>query len=88
LNLLNPDFKLVGAAIGPHSTYKHACVMDFAGGARALADVVRVDTLVRCQGELSAEVERVITSVPGDADQLLADIRSELAKGAEVRLPL
>lgn len=30
-NLLNPQFKVVGIAVGPHPVYGHMCVMDFAG---------------------------------------------------------
>lgn len=31
-NLLDPVYKLVGVAIGPHPSYRHMCVMDFAAG--------------------------------------------------------
>lgn len=29
INILDPHFKLVGIATGPHGRYKHMCVMDF-----------------------------------------------------------
>jgi uncharacterized protein YkwD len=31
-NLLDPEFRVVGIAVGPHPVYRHMCVMDFAGG--------------------------------------------------------
>lgn len=30
-NLLDPEFRFIGAAVGPHPRYGHMCVMDFAG---------------------------------------------------------
>ncbi len=36
INMLNPDFKLVGVSTGSHPEYSTMCVMDFAGG---MADV-------------------------------------------------
>ena len=30
-NILNPAFKFIGVAVGPHPVYKKMCVMDFAG---------------------------------------------------------
>lgn len=30
-NLLNPTFKYIGVAVGPHRDFGHMCVMDFAG---------------------------------------------------------
>lgn len=30
-NIFTPEFRAVGVAIGPHKTYLHMCVMDFAG---------------------------------------------------------
>lgn len=33
-NIFDPRFKTVGIAVGPHKTYAHMCVMDFAGGFR------------------------------------------------------
>ncbi len=32
VNMLNPDFKLVGVSCGKHPEYSTMCVMDFAGG--------------------------------------------------------
>lgn len=29
---MNDKFRVVGMAWGPHSKYKYACVIDFAGG--------------------------------------------------------
>lgn len=34
-NILNPDFKAVGIACGPHKRYRYMCVMDLAGGFKA-----------------------------------------------------
>jgi hypothetical protein len=31
-NIYNPQFKVVGIALGPHKVYAHSCCMDFAGG--------------------------------------------------------
>ena len=31
INLLNGSFKFVGVSVGPHSVYRHMCVMAFAG---------------------------------------------------------
>ena len=31
-SLFNPEFHVAGAACGPHATYGHLCVIDFAGG--------------------------------------------------------
>jgi hypothetical protein len=31
-NILNPQFHVAGAAIGPHKEFRHMCVMDLAGG--------------------------------------------------------
>jgi len=31
-NIFNPDFKVVGVAVGPHKVYGFVCVQDFAGG--------------------------------------------------------
>jgi uncharacterized protein YkwD len=36
INMLNPDFKLIGVSTGSHPEYQTMCVMDFAGG---MADV-------------------------------------------------
>ena len=32
INMLNPDFKLIGVSFGKHPVYSTMCVMDFAGG--------------------------------------------------------
>ena len=31
-NIYNPQFRVVGIALGPHKVYGHSCCMDFAGG--------------------------------------------------------
>lgn len=33
-NIFNPKYRTVGIACGEHKTYRHMCVMDFAGGFR------------------------------------------------------
>ena len=33
-NIFAPAYKVAGAACGPHPSYQHMCVMDFAGGFR------------------------------------------------------
>ena len=33
-NIFTPDFKVAGAACGPHPSFRYMCVMDFAAGFR------------------------------------------------------
>jgi uncharacterized protein YkwD len=42
-NILNPEYKVIGVACGPHQQYRHMCVIDFAGGFKKKAMKTRGD---------------------------------------------
>lgn len=88
-NLLDPNFKLVGAVLGPHKIYSCACVMDFAGAVIDINDTLQSDCVlsIAAKGTIDEDFQQAINSIPGaNIEQLLSTVKKELAEGCSVKL--
>jgi uncharacterized protein YkwD len=88
LNIVNKEFLVVGATVGPHAEYGHCCVMDFAKSVVRLDDIATDDCTVTLQSldDLNNEhTLKVIASIPYKGD-LLEDIGTSLNEDPELRI--
>jgi hypothetical protein len=88
-NLLDVNFKLCGAVLGPHKIYTCACVMDFAGAVTDMNDILQSDcTLnIAVKGTIDEDFEQAINSIPGgNAEHLKTAVKKELNEGCSVKL--
>jgi uncharacterized protein YkwD len=75
-SILNPEFLVVGAALGNHPTYSYCCVMDFAATAIDWEQIQRQDVIVTSDSsiknangevEMSQTFKKVLRSIPVDS---------------------
>ena len=86
MNLLNPNFKIVGAAKGPHGTYGSCCVMNLATSIRSLDNVITTDCVVSCKGEITSDIMNILNSIPIDSSDYVATITQKFVEGMELTL--
>jgi hypothetical protein len=84
-NLLDIDFKHVGAVIGPHSLHTSSCVMNFAS---EIVDIIDIEThpkslSVRPGESISDDFKKTINSIPGKK-RYIDDVRAGLRSLEEV----
>lgn len=87
MNLLNPDFEMVGSAIGSHAMYGVCCVMNFATSIKSKEDIITEDSVATCKGTaITEEIMKILESMPIDKDQQVNMINEKLAAGMELTL--
>lgn len=86
-NLLEPQFKCLGAAFGSHTEYRCSCVIDFAGGIMSFDEIVREDTTETCVADLSQKAIKIIHTFGGDnEEEIINKCLESLGEGKQVAL--
>jgi hypothetical protein len=66
VNLFKPEFRVAGIGCSKHKTWDFCCVMDLAGGFGPKLEKLTEATKVEAKGEVTAEVQAVLNSIPWD----------------------
>lgn len=86
-NILSPDYKVLGAAIGPHSMFQYCCVINFSCKIIGKDQIMRRDIKksINSLPQLAndKDVARIINSVPYSGD-LYAECREEILNGTSI----
>ena len=86
VNLLNPEFRIVGSAVGTHVMFTVCCVMNFATSIKPLDSIITDDCFVTCKGSITEEVINILESMPIETDQQISMINEKLAADMEVSI--
>ncbi|RHY76529.1 hypothetical protein DYB38_014399 [Aphanomyces astaci] len=86
MTLMDNKFKSVGVGFHTHKFQKFVCVLDFAGGFGALVDKLTTAKLVHARGEITADVELVLQSIP--FDELKIEVREVLTNAPQKSVSL
>ena len=86
-NMCNPEYTLVGAAVGKHETYGSNCVVDLASKITDLSLLVREDVVVMIPagGTIADQFEQVLNSIP-DPTPFRDTIDQQLTAGNSISL--
>jgi len=85
-NLLNPDYKFVGACVGPHSSYRFFSVMDFCNNIVGHDQLMKHDIkkTIKTINDLSNEdVKKILLSIPYNGD-LYLEFSQEIEQGHQI----
>lgn len=84
-SIMNPEFLVVGAALGNHATYSYCCVMDFATKVLNWSDIQTEDVVVTANSSIKNEdnevvqsdmFKKVLISIP--VDNIIEDVEEML----------
>uniref|UniRef100_A0A7S2UZA8 SCP domain-containing protein n=1 Tax=Fibrocapsa japonica TaxID=94617 RepID=A0A7S2UZA8_9STRA len=63
-NIFNDRFKTVGIEDGPHTKFRHVCVITFSGEYGPKVQKLRTEKTVEAQGEMTDDLKLVLASIP------------------------